>query len=204
MKSSAITSCSTQKLWAILLGNKYPLSNEQIYLLYHSHNVAHISEISLYPTNIVNKIAACLEIGRRLNRQFQQPATLHSPIAIYQYTRDMIQAPQEIVRALFLNSQLQVIGDEVIAIGTLNSAQINIRDLLRPAILYNAHTFVIVHNHPSGDPTASPDDCQLTKYVASISSMINIPLQDHVIIATNGYVSLRSQSPALFEFATNA
>ncbi len=199
MRILPISSISTKKLWQLLLGPKYPLTDQQIYLLQHSKKSDHIQVVTQYPVSINQKIAACLEIGKRSYQNFQQSPYLTSPLAIYQYTREMIHAPQEIVRALYLNSQLQILGDEIVAMGSLNTAQINARELLRPAISYNAHAFVIVHNHPAGDPTASPDDCRLTKYIATIGTMINIPLQDHIIIATSGYVSLRSEYPQLFE-----
>lgn len=199
MRLPIISSISTEKLWTVLLGPRYPLTDQQIYLLQHSKKTEHIQNLTKYPNTINRKIAACLEIGKRTYQNFQQSPYLANPLAIYQYTREMIHAPQEIVRALYLNSQLQILGDEIIAMGSLNTAQISVRELLRPAIIYNAHAFVIVHNHPAGDPTASPDDCRLTKYIATIGSMISIPLQDHVIIATSGYVSLRSEYPQLFE-----
>lgn len=199
MRFPAISTTSTKKLWSIVLGKKYPLADQQIYLLQHSKTIEHIQNLTQYPVAINQKIAACLEIGKRCYQNFQQSPYLTNPLAIYQYTREMIHAPQEIVRALYLNSQLQILGDEIVAMGSLNTAQISVRELLRPAIIYNAHAFVIVHNHPAGDPTASPDDCRLTKYIATIGTMINIPLQDHVIIATTGYVSLRCEYPQLFE-----
>ncbi len=199
MKFIHITQQTLPQLWKLVLTAKYPLTNEQIYLLNHSRKMEHIEAITNYSTTVAGKIAAILEIGRRTFTHFQNTPYLNSPLRIYQYTRAMIYAPQEIVRALYLNSQLQVIGDEIIAMGSLNTAQINVRELLRPAILYNAHTFVIIHNHPAGDPTASPDDCRLTKYIATIGAMINIPLQDHLIIAAQGYCSLRSDHPELFD-----
>ncbi len=199
MRLPTIASISTKKLWLVVLGKKYPLTDQQIYLLQHSKKSDHIQKLTQYPVVINQKIAACLEIGKRTYQNFQQSPYLTSPLAVYQHTREMIHAPQEIVRALYLNSQLQILGDEIVAMGSLNTAQISVRELLRPAIIYNAHAFVLVHNHPAGDPTASPDDCRLTKYIATIGTMINIPLQDHVIIATNGYVSLRSEYPQLFE-----
>ncbi len=199
MQLRPLATCSMKKLWALVLGKKHPLTDQQIYLLQHSSTLTHIQNISHYSPLVAQKIAACLEISRRISEQFQKPAALHSPLAIYHYTKDMIHAPQEIVRALYLNSQLQVIGDEIIAIGSLNTAQISVRELLRPAILCNAHTFVIVHNHPSGDPMPSADDCRLTKYIASIGILMNILLQDHLIIANEGYTSVRSEYPELFQ-----
>lgn len=198
MKFTSLTQLTLPLLWELVLTNKYPLTNEQIYLLNHSRKIDHIKAVTGYHPTIVHKIAAVLEIGRRTFTHFQNTPCLNSPLTIYQHTRAMIYAPQEIVRALYLNSQLHIIGDEIIAMGSLNTAQINVRELLRPAILYNAHTFVIIHNHPAGDPTASPDDCRLTKYIATIGAMINIPLQDHLIIAAQGYYSLRSEHPELF------
>lgn len=198
MKFNSLSQLTLPELWQLVLSTRYPLTTEMLYLINHSKKAEHIKTITHYPPHIVRKILAILEIGKKTFSHFQHAPCLNNPFAIYQYTRTLIYAPQEIVRALYLNSQLQVVGDEIIAIGNLNTAQINVRELLRPAILYNAHTFVIIHNHPAGDQTPSADDCRLTKYIATIGAMINIPLQDHLIIAAHGYYSLRSEQPELF------
>lgn len=198
MKFTSLAQLTLSELWELVLTTRYPLPSNMLYLINHSRKVEQIKTITHYPPHIVTKIMAVLEIGRKTFSHFQPTPCLNTPFAIYQYTRALIYAPQEIVRALYLNNQLQVVGDEIIAMGNLNTAQINVRELLRPAILYNAHTFVIIHNHPAGDQTPSADDCRLTKYIAAIGAMINIPLQDHLIIAAQGYYSLRSEQPELF------
>lgn len=198
MKFNSLSQLTLPELWQLVLSSRYPLTNEMLYLINHSKNPEHIKTITDYPPHVISRIMAILEIGKKTFSHFQHAPCLNNPFAIYQYTRALIYAPQEIVRALYLNSQLQVVGDEIIAMGSLNTAQINVRELLRPAILYNAHTFVIIHNHPAGDHSPSADDCRLTKYIATIGAMINIPLQDHLIIAAQGYYSLRSEQPELF------
>jgi len=102
------------------------------------------------------------------------------------------------IRAIYLSSRLTIVCDEIIAIGKQNSAFIGIRELFRPAFVHNAHTFILVHNHPSGDPTASEEDIAMTKYIATMSHMLSLSLQDHIIVAQNGFVSVREKYPEIF------
>ena len=77
--------------------------------------------------------------------------------------------------------------------GTLSSALVHPRDVFREAIRRNAAAIVLVHNHPSGDPAPSGDDMELTRRLAKIGALVGIDVLDHVIVAKEGYVSLREQ-----------
>ena len=81
----------------------------------------------------------------------------------------------------------------MVFIGTLRSAVANPREILRLALQYDAAHYIILHNHPSGDPKPSPEDIQITKKLVQASELINIPLVDHIIIGDNRYVSFREQ-----------
>ncbi|MBP6085470.1 hypothetical protein KA517_04525 [Candidatus Gracilibacteria bacterium] len=189
---------SFSDLWRTMLGNNCHINATHCYLLKHTSSPQVISELTGVTLHQAKKVAACLEVGKRIYQTYNDETPLTSPINVYNHTRNMIHAKQEMIRAFYLNSQLAVVRDEIVALGTLNAAQVNVRDLFRPAFLANAHTFIIVHNHPSGDPVASPDDLQLTEYIASVGQIMAIPLQDHLVVSNQGYTSIRELHPQLF------
>ncbi|MDK2849944.1 MAG: repair protein RadC [Candidatus Woesearchaeota archaeon] len=98
-------------------------------------------------------------------------------------------ANQEQVFVLILDSLNQIIKKELLYIGTLNQAIIHPRDIIRILINNPANSFILVHNHPSGDPKPSLQDKRITTRIKRIGSLIKIPLLDHVIIADRTYFS---------------
>jgi len=97
---------------------------------------------------------------------------------------------KEHFRTLMLNAKGIVIGFENISIGGLTSTTVHPREVFSPAIRKNASTLVLVHNHPSGDPTPSEADVELTKRIQGAGRLIGIKVLDHVIIGDGRYVSL--------------
>jgi len=97
---------------------------------------------------------------------------------------------KEHFRILMLNAKGAVIGAEGISIGGLTSTAVHPREVFSPAIRKNASTIVLVHNHPSGDPTPSSEDVALTKRIQGAGKLIGIKVLDHVIIGDGRYVSL--------------
>jgi DNA repair protein RadC len=83
-----------------------------------------------------------------------------------------------------------------VSIGTLGAALVHPRDVFREAIRRNVAAVVLVHNHPSGDPEPSRDDIELTRRLSSVGKLVGIEVIDHVIVAKDGYVSLRERGGA--------
>lgn len=107
-------------------------------------------------------------------------------------------ADREVVEAfwiLALDAQMRITKGAPIVItrGILNSALVHPREVFRAALYANAMSIVAVHNHPSGDPTPSPDDSVITRQLVASGEMIGIPLLDHVIVASGRYVSFAEQ-----------
>jgi DNA repair protein RadC len=94
---------------------------------------------------------------------------------------------------LFLNTKNSVIGRETISIGTLNSAVVHPREVFKAAIRRGAASVVFAHNHPSGDPTPSQEDIQVTNRLAECGKLIGIDVIDHVIIGGDNWVSLQER-----------
>jgi DNA repair protein RadC len=95
-------------------------------------------------------------------------------------------------RLLFLDSKNQVIGDEVQQRGTVNHAPVYPREVVRRALELGATAIIMVHNHPSGDPTPSKADVEMTRAVAEAAAKLGITVHDHIVIARSGHASLRS------------
>ena len=93
---------------------------------------------------------------------------------------------------LFLDGAHRVASYSIVAIGTANSCQAHPREVLQRAILCGAISLIIAHNHPSGDPTPSRADIQLTKQIIEAGRILGISVHDHIIIGKDGFSSMRS------------
>lgn len=98
---------------------------------------------------------------------------------------------QEEVIALYLDSKNRIISEKLICRGTLNKSLAHPRDIFRWAIIHNAASFIIVHNHPSGDCTPSQQDIEFTKKLTTVSKLVGIDLLDHFIVSDADYYSFR-------------
>jgi DNA repair protein RadC len=101
--------------------------------------------------------------------------------------------PQEHFWAFYLDTRDGVIGCEALFHGTLDATIVGIRDVVRGALLRNAKQVVVAHNHPSGDPTPSPDDIILTRKLREACDLFDIELADHITIGSHRHCSMRER-----------
>ena len=101
-------------------------------------------------------------------------------------------APEH-MKLLMLNSKAKLLGETNISIGTVNASLITPRELFIEALQKNAVSIIILHNHPSGDPTPSREDMLTTKRILDAGALIGIDLLDHIIIGNNCYMSFREE-----------
>ena len=138
----------------------------------------------------------CLsELAKRLAKasaasglNFSAPET----IARY-YMEDMRHQNTEVLKLLFLNTRSKLIGESDISTGTVDTALVSPRALFIEALQRGAVSIVLLHNHPSGDPTPSKADVRITRRLKEAGSMIGIALLDHIIIGNNCFISLREK-----------
>ncbi|MCW5935781.1 MAG: DNA repair protein RadC [Fimbriimonadaceae bacterium] len=140
------------------------------------------------------RVLAAIEIGRRagLASQGLRGQTVASPADAYEVFKDLADQQQEHFCAAFLDSKAAVLARKVVHIGTLNASVVGAREVFREAVRQNAASIIVAHNHPSGDPTPSPEDIRVTKHLAEAGRLLDIPLLDHLIVGHNGrYTSLQ-------------
>lgn len=94
---------------------------------------------------------------------------------------------------LLLNTKNRVNGIHEVSVGSLNATVVHPREIFKAAILSNSAAVILVHNHPSGDPTPSPEDCHLTEQIAKAGKVLDIPVLDHVIMGDHRYTSLKEK-----------
>lgn len=143
------------------------------------------------PLTKAAQIVACGELGRRFYRRNNAgAAVIRTAKDIFAYAVDMRTLPKEHLRGIYLNAHYQVIHDEVISIGTVDSNLIHPREVFKPALEYSAAGIILVHNHPSGKSTPSKADCLITKQIAEASRLLGIDLIDHVIVTEKSFASV--------------
>ncbi|HEX6308910.1 MAG TPA: DNA repair protein RadC [Longimicrobiales bacterium] len=140
---------------------------------------------------VAARISAALELGRRLAREGPLERTrIHGPREVYDLCAPaMRDLSQEEFRVLLLNTQHAVLREITITRGTLDASIVHPREVFRAAITECAAAMILVHNHPSGDPTPSPEDRDVTRQLAEAGRLIGIPVLDHVILGDGRYVS---------------
>ena len=114
--------------------------------------------------------------------------------ALLDYLRaDMSHQPIERVRVLYLDTRNQLIRDELMWEGSVDSAQVHVREVIARALLLKASGLILAHNHPSGDPSPSRADITLTREVIAAGKVHDIAVHDHLVIGANSYKSLRAE-----------
>lgn len=141
------------------------------------------------------QIMAALELGRRLMATSpEERPTISSPAdAANLLMSEMAFLDQEHLRAILLDTRNRVLGIRTIYIGSLNTAVIRLAEVFRPAIRENAAALIVAHNHPSGDPSPSPEDVSVTREMVKAGKLLELRLLDHLIIGRHRYVSLKER-----------
>jgi DNA repair protein RadC len=148
------------------------------------------------------RLKACAEIGKRLLHGVdsgRKPFTVRRGSEVFEYVRTTVEGlDREHFCILLLNSRNQVIGKEVVSVGSLDASIVHPREIFKNSIKRSAASIVLVHNHPSGDPTPSDDDLEITKRLVEAGRILGIHVMDHVVIARASFVSMRETCPGWF------
>ncbi|MBT3413130.1 MAG: DNA repair protein RadC [Anaerolineae bacterium] len=141
------------------------------------------------------QIKAAIELGRRLMLESpEERPTINSPAdaaALVQY--EMSALEKEEMRVILLDMRNHVLDIMTVAHGSLNAAQMRIGEIFTPAVRRNAAALIAVHNHPSGDPTPSPQDVAVTRAMLEAGKLLDIEVLDHLVIGLGKHVSLKEK-----------
>jgi DNA repair protein RadC len=141
-------------------------------------------------------IAAAFELGRRAATEDVIERRMDEPSLVYDLlSAGMAQLNQEVLHVLVLNTRMKLVHNEEVTKGTLNESVAHPRDIIGCALKHNAHAFILAHNHPSGDPSPSEADRQLTRRIRDAAELMKIIFADHVIIGAP-----RAGAKAYFSF----
>jgi len=141
------------------------------------------------------QILAAIELGRRIANSIQEDRyCIRTPADGANYVMEEMRfLRQEHFVCLYLNSRNQVLHKQTIFIGSLNASIVHPREVFREALRRAAASIICLHNHPSGDPTPSREDIEVTKRLSQCGKMVGIDLLDHIIIGDKKYVSMKEK-----------
>ena len=142
------------------------------------------------------QILAALELGRRsVSQSPEERVAINSPQDVANLLMgEMSLLEQEHLRVLLLNTKNEVMKIQEIYVGNVNSSVVRPAEVIRPAVRENAPSIIVVHNHPSGDPTPSQEDVSITKDLVAAGKLLGVELLDHVVIGSqNRFVSLNEK-----------
>lgn len=199
-------SLSNQELLAILLrtGTKEEsvlvLANRVLNVFERLHHLKHATIEEMIAIKGIGEVKAiqllaAIELGRRLaQKNNDEKFTIRSPEDAATYLMpDMSSLNQEHFVVLFLNIKNQVIHKQTIFIGSLNASIVHPREIFREAVKRSAASILCAHNHPSGVPTPSTEDIEVTKRIVEAGYIIGIEVVDHLIIGDHQFVSLKEK-----------
>ena len=142
-----------------------------------------------------SQLKAAIELGRRMALETpEERPSIHSPqdaadLLMY----EMGALEQEHLRVILLDTRNRVLQIEEVYHGSLNSSQVRVGELFKAAIRRNAAAIIVAHNHPSGDPSPSPDDIAITRAIVQAGKLLDVDVLDHVVIGRGRFVSLKER-----------
>lgn len=155
---------------------------------------ARLAELASPLPRVVRRLGAALELARRMAEAGCRPGwRIRSPADVGERLRPaMRHLEQEELRTLLLNTKNVVVGARTVYVGNLAGSSVRVGEVFRDAVRHQAAAVVVVHNHPSGDPTPSADDLRISAELAQAGRLLDIELLDHVVVAAEGWVSIRA------------
>jgi len=176
---------------------------ERLLKKYEEYGVAALASLGPQQLSIIKgigpvkavTIVAAIELGKRLSSlaSAEKPVIRSPGDAANLMMARLRYEPREHCIIILLSTKNHVLATPTISIGSLNASIVHPRELFREAINHSAAALILVHNHPSGDPTPSSDDITLTQKLVDAGNILEIHVLDHIIIGDNKYVSLKEK-----------
>jgi len=158
-------------------------------------NVTRLMEIHGIGKAKASQIAAVFELARRLETYMEEPKQkVRSPKDVYalMYPKMREQKKEKFV-TLYLDTKNQILKEELISVGSLNASIVHPREVFKSALMESSASVIMVHNHPSGDPSPSREDILVTEKLVEGGKLLGIDVLDHIIIGEGRYVSLKDE-----------
>ena len=195
--------CNLTELLAAVIGGPKQIEISQALLVHFNGEVrrlyqAHPAELAAVKgisQTTAARIKAALNLGLRLNLpDSEERPTINSPAdaaALVQAEMGLLE--KEHLRVLLLDRRNRVLDIVEIYQGSVNSSQVRVGEIFRAAVQRLASAIVVAHNHPSGDPTPSPDDVAVTRAIVQAGKLLDIEILDHLVIGHSRWVSLKER-----------
>ena len=153
------------------------------------------AQVPGWPADVTNLLANLSRtLGRVLRREALPGPIVSTAEKLLAYLHhDMAHLTREVFRVLFLDSNNRLLADRIMWEGTVAGVQVHPREVIRDALDLDATALILVHNHPSGDPTPSRHDISITRKLMAACEPFDVAIHDHIIIARGGFLSMRCQ-----------
>lgn len=202
-----VSSLSNAELIAVIIrtghmnDNAIDLANRILSL--DSSGISYLSQVTAQELIKINGVGQCkaaqivaaIELGKRISSSADAKLKVDSPIVVVELLMEQMRyLKKEYFKVVLLDTKNQIISIEEISVGSLNASIVHPREVFNVAIRKSANSIILVHNHPSGDPTPSKEDIDITHRLVEAGYIIGIRVLDHIIIGDNKYVSLNEKN----------
>jgi DNA repair protein RadC len=185
-------------LWCVL----YPIPREKLETLFTNYNIKQISLLSIpklvgmgFSKKQATKIQSVFELARRLETFIEEPKRkICSPKDVYSfmYPKYREQKREKFI-TLYLDTKNQILKEETVSLGSLNASIVHPREVFKGALELSSASIIVIHNHPSGDPSPSREDIMVTEKLVEGGKLLGIDVLDHIIIGDGRYTSLKDE-----------
>ncbi len=197
-RARGVQTLSEVELLALILGSGvknrscFDLASDLITSRFGSLSYDQLVQIKGIGFATALRLLAVVEFSRRLSQKDNNESQLYTPEHIALCVPELALYKQEHCIGLYLDSRYRMIHKILLSKGTLTESLLHPREVYYEAIKHQAAFTIVAHNHPSGDPSPSEDDIHISRQLLNAGRIIGIEFLDHVIVAKNGYVSLKA------------
>jgi len=204
LEKFGVKNLTNSELLALIIGTGTKQHNvvelcQEILDMYNIKNLSQITLNQLIEFQGINKakaaqVLATFELARRLASYSDHSERVSSPFDVHKLLMPELRfLKKEKFIGLYLNSENRLVQEETISVGIFNQSLVGIREIFSPAITQGAAHFILVHNHPSGNPKPSEDDIKITGKISKAAKLLGIDFTDHVIIGGRQFFSFRRE-----------
>jgi len=200
--TSNAAACSLAELLAAVVGGAQQIEVAEgilarfggdVQRIYKAH-VAELASVRGVGQQTAVRIKAALTLGLRLTEPTGERPVINSPAdAAALVQNEMSLLEQEFLRVMLLDTRNRLLDIVEVYHGAVNSSQVRLAEVFKPAIQRMAPAILVCHNHPSGDPNPSPDDVAVTRAMVQAGRLLDVDLLDHIVIGGSRYVSLKER-----------